>query len=180
MTFKFVTKPLQPGLYEVEGIYLTTPFEGRHPITQLWGENPDFYKQFKPGGVPLKGHNGIDFGLPTGTKLLATDAGQVIEIGTGSTGFGRYVKLQHWWGESLYGHMQGFSIESGQWVKRGQLIGFSDNTGTSTGPHLHFGIRINPYSRSDGWGGFSDPLPFMDPVDIILPPYARRIRVAGR
>ena len=36
-------------------------------------------------------------------------------------------------------------------------------------PHLHFGIRINPYNRYDGWGGFCDPLPFLNPSNILLP-----------
>lgn len=173
MSFDFLSKPIAPGLYEPEGIYLSPPFEGRPTITQLWGENPDIYRQFKPGGVALEGHNGIDFAVAGGSRVLAAADGRIVEIGNDAQGYGRYIKLQHRWGESLYAHLQGFTVESGQRVSRHQLIAYSNNTGLSTGPHLHFGIRIVPYTRSDGWGGFSDPLPFLDPEAVILPPYAR-------
>ena len=84
---------------------------------------------------------------------------------------GHYVKLNHGWGESIYAHMQDISVAPGQSVRRGDLLGHSDNTGYSGGPHLHFSIRINPYERTDGWGGFSDPLPYMNPADYQLPHY---------
>jgi murein DD-endopeptidase MepM/ murein hydrolase activator NlpD len=180
VSFDFVKQSILRGFYEPEGIYLHKPFEGRQPITQLWGENPQHYGRFRPGGVPLQGHNGIDFGIPNGTKLFAVDRGRVIEIGNDSDGYGRYLKLQHRWGESLYAHMQGFTVEAGQFVKRGQVIGYSDNTGASAGPHLHLGIRVHPYDRSDGWGGYIDPLPFLDVKDVILPPYARQIPNGNR
>ncbi len=65
MSFPFTATPLQPGRYEPEGLYLSSPFPGSQvPITQLFGENPDFYRQFVYSGVPLRGHNGIDFGSP--------------------------------------------------------------------------------------------------------------------
>jgi len=167
--FDFLNRPIERGQYEPEGIYISAPFEGRRRITQLWGANPAYYQQFQSGGVPLQGHNGLDFGLPNQSRVLATAQGRVVEIGNDPTGYGRYLKLQHVWGESLYAHLQGFSVEAGQVVRRGLLIGFSNNTGVSTGPHLHFAIRIYPYNHSDGWGGFSDPLPFLDPANILMP-----------
>lgn len=169
MSFPFVDAPLDPGRYEPEGIYLSRPFAGSQIVTQLWAENPSFYSQFFYDGVPLRGHNGIDFGSPTGTDVLATDDGEVIYVGYEAGGFGVYVKLQHRWGESLYAHMGRTSVGTGGRVKRGQVLGISDNSGGSFGPHLHFGIRIFPYVRSDGWGGFTDPLPYMDPNDLVLP-----------
>ena len=60
------------------------------------------------------------------------------------SGFGHYVKLQHGWGESIYAHLNDISVAQGQAVRRGDLIGHSDNTGYSGGPHLHFAIRIHP------------------------------------
>ena len=89
------------------------------------------------------------------------DNGDVMEIGFEANGFGNYVKLQHDWGESLYAHLESKKVKEADTVKSGDVIGISDNTGASTGPHLHFGIRINPYSRKDGWGGFSDPEPYL-------------------
>ena len=169
MSFDFLKRPIEQGQYEPEGIYLAAPFEGRRRIIQLWGENASYYQQFHPGGVPLRGHNGLDFGLPNQTRLLATEDGRVIEIGNDPDGYGRYLKMQHAWGESLYAHLQGFAVEAGELVKRGTLIGFSNNTGASNIPHLHFAIRIYPYNTADGWGGFSDPLPFLDPIDVLMP-----------
>ncbi|MBX3052329.1 MAG: M23 family metallopeptidase [Caldilineaceae bacterium] len=169
MSFDFLNKPIERGHYEPEGIFLSAPFEGRRRITQLWGENPGYYQRFQMGGRPLSGHNGLDFGMPEHTRLLATDKARVIEIANDPTGYGLFIKLQHWWGESLYAHLQGFAVDAGQTVPRGGLIGFSNNTGSSSGPHLHFAIRTYPYNRLDGWGGFTNPLPFFNPLDILLP-----------
>jgi len=169
VAFDFLSRPIERGHYEPEGIFLTAPFEGRRRITQMWGVNPAFYQQFFPGGVALRGHNGLDFAMPDHSRLLATDQGRVIEIGNDGSGYGRFIKMQHPWGESLYAHMQGFAVEAGQFVQRGALLGFSNNSGLSSTPHLHFAIRIFPYNRSDGWGGFSNPLPFLDPLNLLMP-----------
>ena len=59
MAFRFLRQSIGDGLYEPEGIYLSAPFEGRQSISQLWGENPQYYHRYSPGGVPLKGHNGV-------------------------------------------------------------------------------------------------------------------------
>ena len=148
------------------------PYQGSVGIAQLWGENPQIYSQITYDGVPLLGHNGIDFLTPTGTLLLAVDSGVVAEaVMNDPTGFGNYVKLQHDWGESLYAHMLNFNISAGQALARGQAIGQSNNTGFSKGPHLHFSIRLNGYDRRDGWGGFTDPLPYFNSDEIQLPAY---------
>jgi murein DD-endopeptidase MepM/ murein hydrolase activator NlpD len=151
--------------------YLATPFVGQYGISQLWGENPSFYGRYRYDGVPLRGHNGIDYFTPEGTDLLATDSGQVVMAGFEPDGFGFYILLAHAWGQSIYAHLSLIAVQQGQEVARGSFIGKSGNTGGSTGPHLHFAIRIHPYSRPDGWGGYSDPLPYLDPTGIFLPPY---------
>ena len=131
------------------------------PMTQGWGGNAQIYGKIPYDGVPLKGHNGLDFGTPMQTPLLACDAGTVLRVDYEHGGFGHFVLLQHAWGESLYAHLERVDVAHGATVVRGHPIGLSGNSGFSSGPHLHFGIRIVPYRRTDGWGGFVNPLPFM-------------------
>ena len=153
------------------GVYLTAPYAGTFDISQLWGENADYYSRFSYDGVPLLGHNGIDFWLPEGTPVQAVDGAVVQQVGFEQDGFGNYVLLRHPWGESIYAHLSGVDVSQGQQLAAGQVFGRSGNTGGSTGPHLHFAIRIDPYQRTDGWGGFSDPLPYLPPESYRLPPY---------
>jgi hypothetical protein len=132
-------------------------------LTQGWAARPDYYRQFKFDGVPLQGHEGLDFGTPVGTPVQAVDAGYVAEVGdTGDTGYGKYIKIIHEWGESLYAHLETQTVWQGQRVNKGQLIGTTGDTGNTDGPHLHFGLRRNGYNRKDGWGGYSDPTPLLE------------------
>ncbi len=135
---------------------LRKPFDGNYRITQLFGKNPQNYTQFG-----LKGHEGIDYGLPNGVAILAAYDGTVAEAGEQKQ-YGNYVKLVHAWGETVYAHLEKLSVAEGDKVKAGDVLGHSDNTGNSTGAHLHFGMRLNPFSRNDGWAGFSDPLPYLN------------------
>ena len=155
----------------VRGRFLGMPFQGRFTITQLWAENPAFYSRYSYDGRALEGHNGIDFGTPLGTPILATDAGEVSLTGFEAGGFGNYVLLDHGWGQSVYAHLESVTVQTGQSVARGAVLGRAGNTGNSTGPHLHFAIRIHPYVRNDGWGGYSDPLPYLNPGDVLWPAY---------
>jgi murein DD-endopeptidase MepM/ murein hydrolase activator NlpD len=150
-----------------KAIHVERPFAERWVLTQGWGSAPEFYARFVYDGVPLRGHNGLDFGTPENTPLLACDAGTVLRVDFEMGGFGHFILIQHKWGESLYAHLNRVDVTVGSTVARGGQIGRSGNTGAGTGAHLHFGIRINPYRRTDGWGGFTDPTPFMDPADLI-------------
>jgi murein DD-endopeptidase MepM/ murein hydrolase activator NlpD len=111
-------------------------------ITQYFG-NTAFAQS---GAYNGKGHNGIDFGIPTGTKVLATLGGTVIETGNtdavpGCLSYGKWILIEHGNGlSSLYGHLSSVNVSTGQTVSTGQLIGHSGNTGYSTGPHLHFTV----------------------------------------
>jgi murein DD-endopeptidase MepM/ murein hydrolase activator NlpD len=88
-------------------------------------------------------HAGIDFGVPIGTPIRAASAGTVLAVGP-VAGFGQWVKIAHGGGvTSIYGHISEWSVRVGQAVRAGQLIAKSGNEGESTGPHLHFEIRID-------------------------------------
>jgi murein DD-endopeptidase MepM/ murein hydrolase activator NlpD len=88
-------------------------------------------------------HPGIDIGVPTGTPIHAAAAGTVIWCGWMS-GYGNLVMIDHGSGlASLYGHQSRIAASCGEQVAAGQLIGYVGSTGFSTGPHLHFEIRLN-------------------------------------
>jgi murein DD-endopeptidase MepM/ murein hydrolase activator NlpD len=169
MTFKFVSQPLLSGRYEPEGIYLHGPLAGRYPVVQRWGEHPTFYAQYTYHGVALKGHVGLDLAAPVGIAVLAVDQGRVVELNEEPQGFGRYLKIEHAWGESLYAHLEELLVDAGQSVARGARIALSGDQQGQLQPHLHLGIRIKPFHRFDGWGGFTDPLPFLSEGDIEVP-----------
>ena len=88
-------------------------------------------------------HHGTDFGAPSGVSVKATKAGKVT-IAKSLSGYGNVVYLDHGNGiTSRYAHLSKFSVKVGDTVKQGQEVGKVGNTGVSTGPHLHFEIRIN-------------------------------------
>ena len=177
MSFKFTSQKLLNGLFEPEGIYLTPPFEGELTIVQNWGENSAFYGQWNYNGVPLKGHTGIDIRIAAGARLLAVDAGRIIEISQEKGGFERYIKVEHRWGEAFYANCGKVLVETGQSVARGDVIahavqeipGGKDAASGRNSTWFHFGVRIAPFNRYDGWGGFADPLPFLPAGAVILP-----------
>lgn len=135
---------------------LSKPFVGEHALTQAFGEHPASYKRFG-----LAGHNGLDYAMPVGTRVLAVDDGRVSKLALDPNGLGVYAKITHDWGESLYAHLSFHTIWLGAIVGRGQQIGVSGNTGNSTGPHLHFGIRPFPLATGNGYNGYIDPAPYL-------------------
>lgn len=97
--------------------------------------------------APTKGastyHKGIDWATPIGTPVYASNAGTVVQAGW-SSGYGYAVYINHADGrQTRYGHLSKVLVSAGQTVSQGQKIALSGNTGRSTGPHLHFEIRIN-------------------------------------
>jgi murein DD-endopeptidase MepM/ murein hydrolase activator NlpD len=108
-------------------------------ITQSYGKT-SFAK--KSGFYKSGFHNGIDFGIPIGTSILAAADGKVIAIGNnGKYAYGRYVAIDHGNGlVTMYGHLSSVTRKLGEKVKRGDTIAKSGNTGNSTGPHLHFTV----------------------------------------
>ncbi len=99
----------------------------------------------------IHGYNGIDFGAPIGTPVYASLDGVVTLVRGGNGwngGYGNYVVIKHNNGiQTLYAHLDSFSVNTGQYVEKGEIIGKSGNTGRSTGPHLHFEVRgsRNPF-----------------------------------
>lgn len=136
-------------------IKLIVPVNG--PITQLFGENPEFYKKWG-----YAGHNGIDYGIPNGTLVGAAAAGTVAAVSFENGGYGNYVKISHADGEktyyTYYAHLASTAVTAGQKVKAGTVIGYSNNTGASTGPHLHFGLKID--GENPDYKGYVNPMPY--------------------
>ena len=99
-------------------------------------------------------HKGVDWAVPKGTTVVASSGGTVTKAGWGS-GYGYVVYIKHPDGrETRYGHLSKVLVSAGQSVKQGQKIALSGNTGRSTGPHLHFEIRVN--------GTAVNPLKYLD------------------
>lgn len=112
-------------------------------VTQYFG-NTAFAQQ--TAAYNGKGHNGIDFRASRGTKIKAALSGTVEGIGNtdavlGCYSYGKWILIRHDNGLStLYAHLDLISVGAGQRVETGEIIGYSGNTGYSTGPHLHFGV----------------------------------------
>ena len=129
---------------------ITSTFGGRyHPTTGEWQD----------------AHGAIDIGgVGVGTPVIATKSGEVTYTNTGCSegdhscggSYGNHIKIDHGDGiESLYAHLSEVLVSEGESVNQGQIIGYTGNTGRSTGPHLHFEIRLN--------GTRVDPLEYVDP-----------------
>lgn len=111
------------------------PVEG--PITGGFGERID----------PFNGegafHSGVDIGVPIGTAVIAPADG-VVTFADFDSGYGRMIVLDHGHGiTTRYGHLASFAVVAGQHVHRGDVIGYVGSSGRSTGPHLHYEVRIN-------------------------------------
>lgn len=124
-------------------------------VTQSFGKNPRKYAKFK-----LAGHDGLDYGVPEGTPVLAAHSG-VCTVGYDPPGYGNYVRITGPDYLTIYAHLQSMRVANGDAVTRGEQIAESGNTGNSTGPHLHFGLKVftmlNPAYRD-----WIDPVPFRD------------------
>ena len=106
---------------------VTSPFGMRaHPISGI-----------------MRMHHGIDLRASEGTQIFATAEGFVQFADASGSGYGILIILSHNYGfETRYGHLSSVVVTPGSWVKKGDLIGYSGNTGYSTGPHLHYEVRF--------------------------------------
>jgi murein DD-endopeptidase MepM/ murein hydrolase activator NlpD len=120
----------------------------------LWPTNGKISSNFGPRTSKATGntkmHNGIDLYAPLGTPVIAADSGQIITAEYDG-GYGYSVLVYHGGGvATFYAHLSGFNVGAGQYVERGQVIGYVGNTGYTTGYHLHFEVRINGQPRNPG------------------------------
>jgi murein DD-endopeptidase MepM/ murein hydrolase activator NlpD len=130
-----------PSRMPVDGVHLSSDYGMRiHPVT---------------GG--RRAHKGVDLAGPVGTPILATADGTVARADWFSS-YGLYVQLEHGGNlQTRYGHMSRLNVAAGQHVRKGDVIGYVGSTGRSTGPHLHYEVRIA--------GEAVNPLPYMQAGD---------------
>jgi murein DD-endopeptidase MepM/ murein hydrolase activator NlpD len=117
------------------------PFDGDYPITQAFGII----------SVTGKTHTGVDYAIPTGVPIHACEQGVVTYINKNQPDTGNAVEYKSTDGTRVWRslHLSSFNVEVGQHFDEGWVIGYSGNTGLSTGPHLHQDVKVN--------GVFQDP-----------------------
>lgn len=122
----------------------------RTPVSDGSGGSGDYFWPVDGGYISAyqgdgRGHKGIDIAAPYGTPIYAAESGTVIETGSGwNGGYGNCVKISHDDGNvTVYAHQSSIAIKYGDYVVKGQIIGYVGSTGDSTGNHLHFEVRSN-------------------------------------
>lgn len=127
--------PPQPGLGDAPFTPSMWPVAGQ--ITASFGERLD------PFSGEGEFHTGVDISAPYGTSVHVAADGVVISAET-HPGYGQLVVVDHGFGTTTwYGHLSGFNAVTGQQVHRGDIIGYAGSSGHSTGPHVHYEIRLN-------------------------------------
>lgn len=124
---------------------------------------------------PVRGgrrmHKGIDLAAPTGTPVYATANG-IVTLARSGRGYGLYIKIDHGSDlETRYAHLSRIAVAVGEPVKKGEVIGYVGSTGWSTGPHLHYEVRVD--------GVAVNPLPYMKETQAQVA-YAKDLRLSGR
>ena len=142
---------LLPTGTPVSGLVLSWPMAGGR-VTQPFG--PSDLLLEPPLGQYAHFHTGIDIAAPFGTTVTAAAPGIVVAVGHTNIGYGNYVVIGHGGGiMTLYGHLLETDVLVGDVVGRGQRIGLEGSTGWSTGPHVHFELRVND--------SVVDPMPYL-------------------
>jgi murein DD-endopeptidase MepM/ murein hydrolase activator NlpD len=132
---------LLPAGTNVAGVVLSWPMIGAH-ITQPFGPT-SLVLEPSLGPYPHF-HTGIDLAAPQGTTVMSAADGIVVAVAHTHVGYGYYVMVAHGGGMvTLYAHLMETDVNVGDRVTRGKRIGLEGSTGLSTGPHVHFEVRIN-------------------------------------
>lgn len=149
-TKEWIFIPSKVGIaYFLRDTYVVEDYRSLGTGRFLWPV-PHFYKvssSFGPRG--RKHHDGIDVPAPKGTPIVAVDAGVVIYSDNGIRGYGNMIVLAH--GDDIftvYAHNSKNKVDKGDRVDKGETIALIGNTGRSTGPHLHFEIRVKNKVRN--------------------------------
>lgn len=125
-------------------------------VSQWFGANPAMYARFD-----MAGHNGLDYGIEEGTPVRAAHAGRVVNVADDPQGYGLHVRISGTNYTTLYAHLSAVFVAIGEVVEACQTIGASGNTGYSTGPHLHWALRIDGMDNQ-AYADYIDPTPFRD------------------
>ncbi|MEA2643395.1 MAG: hypothetical protein QOG08_421 [Chloroflexota bacterium] len=148
-----VTRTLPIGT-TLPGLSLSWPIAGAY-ITQPFG--PSELLLEPPLGPYPHFHTGIDLAARLGTPVTAAAIGVVVAVANTQVGYGNYVIVAHGGGiMTLYGHLLETDVRVGDHVARGQRVGLEGTSGMSTGPHLHFELRVNDQ--------VTDPMPYLPPM----------------
>jgi len=139
-------------------IKLALPVPPGTPVTQIFGANPQDYAAWG-----YSGHNGIDYGTPMRTNITAAAEGRVWKIAFEDGGYGIYIILDHGGYLTYYAHLHRALVSIGQHVTVGEVIAESGSTGNSSGPHLHFGLKI-PSLDNPGYKNYHNPWPYFAAV----------------
>ncbi len=130
-----------PAGKTIQGLSLSWPLASFN-ITQVFG--PTTVSLEPPLGPYRHFHTGIDISTVIGTPVMAAADGIVVAVGHSASGYGNFVVIAHGAGiETLYGHLLTTKVSFGDRVSRGKVIGLEGSTGFSTGPHVHFELRVN-------------------------------------
>ena len=148
-----VTRTLPAGT-TLPGLTLSWPIAGA-VITQPFG--PSELLLEPPLGAYPHFHTGIDIAARLGTPVTAAATGVVVAVANTEVGYGNYVIVAHGGGiMTLYGHLLETDVKVGDRVMRGQRVGLEGTSGMSTGPHLHFELRV--------YNQVTDPMPYLPPL----------------
>ncbi|HKW69180.1 MAG TPA: peptidoglycan DD-metalloendopeptidase family protein [Candidatus Dormibacteraeota bacterium] len=125
----------------IAGLALSWPL-AHFTITQPFGPSN---VTLEPAFGPYRHfHTGVDIAAALGAPVMAAADGVVVAVGHSAVGYGNYVVIAHGAGiATLYGHLLETNVQAGAHVVRGQVIGLEGSTGLSTGPHVHFELRVN-------------------------------------